>query len=307
MGNQSELSQPFDQQRQSDQDLKGELIFLVVSAGGDIVNQTGRLVANGDVTLTAGGRFDNVVSQAQIAHAGERIAYSSRGGWQLFRRKQTDGYYIEYGDLAIPGQIAYVVADGSVTISAASVTNRGGEIDANRGDILVSTGRLANEALITGRAQFERSCAWLCSERGFSTLTLNGGSFAASRDIVIDATDGAFNTAGRFLALRDLTVNAPFVLTTGVTLYRYLERPSGFNSVLAMSRARLRAIDQGGAFIANLGRLALNTLDPVRVERGVLQGGAGVDIPAGQEVVATPVAEPLVDVRHIGLARSLLR
>lgn len=280
---------------------------LFVNAGGNIANETGRFVANGDITLIAGGRFDNVVNQTQIAHAGRLIAYASRSGWQFFRRKQTNGYYIAYGNLAIPGQLAYVVADGSVTIDAAHVTNRGGEIDANRGDIVVTTGRLDNEALVTGRAQFERTCAWTCSDRGFSTLTLNGGSFAASRDILIDATGGAFNTAGRFLALRDLTVNAPTVHTTGVTLYRYLERPSEFSSLLGMTQARLRAIDQGGAFIANVGRLTLNTTDPVRVERGILQGGAGVDTPAGQEIVATPVSEPLNDVRHIGLARSLLR
>lgn len=280
---------------------------LFAAAGGNILNHTGRLIANGDVTLVAGGRFDNVVDQAQIANAGQRIAYASRAGWQLFRRKQTDGYFIVYGDLTIPGQLAYVVADGSVTIDAASVTNRGGEVDANRGDIIVTTGRLDNEALVTGIAQFERTCAWFCSDRGFSTLALNGGSFAASRDILIDASGGAFNTAGRFLALRDLSVNAPTVQTTGVTLYRYLERPSGFSSLLGMDQARLRAIDQGGAFIANLGRLTLNTASPVRVERGVLLGGAGVDTPAGQEIVATPVAEPLNDVRHIGLARSLLR
>lgn len=280
---------------------------LFVNAGGNILNDTGRFVANGDVTLVAGGRFDNVISQVQIVNAGRRIAYSSRAGWQFFRRKQTDGYYVAYGDLVIPGQLAYVVADGSVWIDAASVTNRGGEIDANRGDIVVSTGRLDNEALVTGIAQFERTCAWICSDRGFSTLTLNGGSFAASRDIVIDATGGAFNTAGRFLALRDLTVDAPTVHTTGVTLYRYLERPSGLSSLASVSQARLRAIDQGGAFIANMGRLTLNTTDPVRVDRGALQGGAGMDIPAGQEIVATPAAQPLNDVRHIGLARSLLR
>jgi hypothetical protein len=44
----------------------------------------------------------------------------------------------------------------------------------------------------------------------------------------------------------------------------------------------------------------------VRVERGTLQGGAGVDVPAGQDIVATPAVEPLTDVRHIGAARGLL-
>jgi filamentous hemagglutinin family protein len=279
---------------------------LYVRAGGDIVNETGRLIANGDVTLMAGGRFDNVVDQTQLPHAGQRIAYSSRGGWQFFRRKQTNGYYIEYGELAIPGQLAFVVADGGVAIDAASVTNRGGEIDANRGDIVVTTGRLENQALITGRAQFERTCAWFCGDDGHSTLTLNGGSFAASADMLINATGGVFNTAGRFLALGDLTVNAPSVETTGVTLYRYLERPSGIGSLLGMTQGRLRSIDQGGAFIANMGRLTLNTATPVRIDRGMLQGGTGVDTPAGQDTVARPAAEPLGDVRHIGLARSLL-
>lgn len=279
---------------------------LHATAGADIVNETGRLVANGDVTLVAGGRFDNVISQTQIANAGVRIAYSSRGGWQFFRRRQTNGYYIAYGDLLIPGELAYVVADGSIVIDAASVTNRGGEVDANRGSITITTGRLENQALITGRAQFERTCAWVCKDQGYSTLTLNGGSFAAAAHMLIDAAGGVVNTAGRFLALGDLTVNAPSVETAGVTLYRYLERPSGFNALLAMNQGRLRAIDQGGAFIANMGRLTLNTATPVRIDRGVLQGGAGVDTPAGQDIVARPDAEPLGDVRHIGLARSLL-
>lgn len=279
---------------------------LHVNAGGDIVNEAGRLIANGDVTLIAGGRFDNVIRQTQLAHAGQRIEYSSRGGWQIFRRKQTNGYYIEYGELAIPGQLAYVVADGTVAIDAASVTNRGGEVDANRGDIVVTTGRLENEALITGSAQFERTCAWFCSDKGHSTLTLNGGSFAASANMLINAAGGVRNTAGRFLAIGELTVNAPSVETAGVTLYRYLERPSGFSSLLGMNQGRLRSIDQGGAFIANMGRLTLSTATPVRIDRGVLQGGAGVDTPAGQDIVARPAAEPLGDVRHIGLARSLL-
>jgi filamentous hemagglutinin family protein len=279
---------------------------LYANAGGDLVNRAGRLIANGDVTLVAGGRFDNVIDQVEIPNAGVRVDYSSRGGAQFFRGKKTTGFSVEYGDLVVPGQLAYVVADGAVSIDAAAVTNRGGEVDANRGDILVTTGRLDNEALVTGRAQFARTCAWFCTERGASTLTLNGGTFAASRDILIDATDAVTNTAGQFLALRDLTVNAPSVRTTGLALYRYLERPSGFGSVVGGDRGRLRRIDQGGAFIANMGRLTLNTASPVRVERGTLQGGAGVDVPAGQDIVATPAVEPLTDVRHIGAARGLL-
>ncbi|MCC6610440.1 MAG: filamentous hemagglutinin N-terminal domain-containing protein [Burkholderiales bacterium] len=279
---------------------------LYASAGGDIANQTGRLIANGDVKLIAGGRFDNVVEQTQVAHAGLRVEYSSRGGWQLFRRKHTNGYYVEYGELVIPGQLAFVVADGSIAIDAASVTNRGGEIDANRGSVVVTTGRLENQAVVTGRAQFERTCAWLCSDDGYSTLTLNGGSFAAAADMLINAAGGVVNAAGRFLALGDLTVNAPAVETTGVTLYRYLERPSGLSALLGTNQGRLRSIDQGGAFIANMGRLTLNTATPVRIDRGALEGGAGVDTPAGRDIVARPAGEPLGDVRHIGLARSLL-
>jgi len=91
-----------------------------------------------------------------------------------------------------------------------------------------------------------------------------------------------------------------------VTLYRYLERPSGFNSLLGMDQGRLRGFDRGGAFIASLGRLTLDTASPVHIDRGVLQGGAGVETPAGQDIVARPAAEPLGDIRHIGLARSLL-
>ncbi|MCZ7565970.1 MAG: hypothetical protein M5U08_21080 [Burkholderiales bacterium] len=218
---------------------------LYANAGGDLVNDTGRLIANGDVTLVAGGRFDNVIAQTQPAHAGQRIEHSSRGGWQLFRRERTSGYSIEYGELLISGQLAYVVADGSVTIDAAGVTNRGGEVDANRGDIVVRTGRLENQALVTGRAQFERTCAWFCRDRGYSTLTLNGGSFAAAANMLIEASGGVFNAAGRFFALGDLTVVAPTVETTGVTLYRYLERPSGFNSLLGMDQGRLRGFDRG--------------------------------------------------------------
>jgi filamentous hemagglutinin family protein len=279
---------------------------LDIQAGGDVVNHAGRFVANGDLRLVAAGRFDNRVDQVQLPQAGRRVEYASRGGTSFFRSKETTGYYIEYGDLVIPGQLAYVAADGAVSINAARFTNSGGEVFANRGDLRVATRRVDNVALITGRARFERTCAWFCSESGSSTLMLNGGNIAASRDMVIDATDAVTNTGGRFIALGNLTVTAPTVIATALPLYRYLERPSGLGGLFGVQQARLRMIDQGGGFIASMGRLQLDTVAPVRLEGGFLEGGAGVATPAGRDIVRRPVAEPLGDVRHIGLARWLL-
>lgn len=61
-------------------------------------------------------------------------------------------------------------------------------------------------------------------------------------------------------------------------------------SAFSPGNTRLLRTDQGGTFKALGGLVRLNTVDPVEIQGGIVDGSLGEDMPAGS-VVTAPVVE----------------
>lgn len=207
---------------------------LVVTAGGNIENTAGRLLSNRQVSLTTAGNFVNTVEQVGVTStSGTRQSYRTSHGrwWQVWRRTRGHGFQYDYGALAVPGQLAYVVGEG-VAIRAANVLNRGGEFNANNGSLRIVTGQVVSEGVATGAAHFKQTCNLLgCQSTGASTMAINGGRLNASQDIDIQATGGVVNRFGQWLALRDLRIGAPSVEVVGLPVISVVQRHPGLGQV----------------------------------------------------------------------------
>jgi hypothetical protein len=273
---------------------------LVVNAGGALENYAGRLVSNRNVTLSSGGDFDNYVTKTG-GNGGTLVSSGSikTSFWsRLFGGKSQASSAVDYGDLVIPGTLAYVAANGNVNITAANLRNVGGEIDANNGDVVITTGTLTNEALATGRASVQVSCGVTCRTTPSGNVALMGGTISASQDVVVNATGEVLNRGGSILAMREISVTAPSVRAEAVTTWRAVAMPA---SAFSPGTVRLLRTDQGGSFQALGGLVRLNTTDPVVIQGGLVAGSAGEDMPAGAVITAPMVESGIAGGRPIGL------
>lgn len=278
---------------------------VLVRAQGDIVNHGGRLISNRNLTLNAGGDVSNGV---------DRVGGIGEGSAQHFRERQRNlfgiskrsaGFSVDYGDLASTGAQAVLVADGGLTITGRDITNRGGELIANGGDIrLAAAERIRNEGLATGQVRFERSCRlFVCRTRADGNVSVVGGLLSASRDVELHAGAEIENHGGRVLALRAMTLDAPRVSARSVTVYSVIKRAAGLKALFGDSWAQVYAADQGGAFTASRGRLRI--IGTAFNDGGVFAAVEGIDAAGGIVTVRSPRRDPVRLDDHIGLTSWL--
>lgn len=239
---------------------------VVLNAGGDIENRNARIISNRRLSLAAGGTVYNIIDKIPGANGEQASSYSGSGTrWLVFSERST-GFDVDYGQVTMPGQLAYMVAETGMDVHAANFINQGGIGLVNGGDMNIDvTGKFRNEALLTGSAHFKRSCMIFCSASASSDVTTYGGSLSASGNINISAGQEAANIGGNVLALGDLTVTAPVIYAQGVTGYRAYSQ-SGMKTWFGSSWARLYATDIGGSWLA-ANKLTLNG-------QGVIAGGS---------------------------------
>lgn len=283
---------------------------LAVRAGGDVVNDTARLIANAAVDIRADGAFHNRVEVPDFAGRG-RLFETERKGKRLWfsmflKKEKIHTRSVDFGELPNAGELAFVVADGDVDIDAGEVFNIGGEINANDGDIRITTSRLDNRAVQSGSAFLESRCSFGCDKHGYSTVELHGGQLQASGGITIEATDAVHNTGGRFLAFDDIRIASPEVAANALDVYEVVQRPKGLRGLFMQDEALLLRMDQGGSFISNMGRIDFDTVIPVRLDGGTTEAADGVESTGGIDVVREPEKDSSRFREHQGLFHRVL-
>ena len=273
----------------------------IVVRGQDIANRSGRLIGNGDLLLAAGGDVVNEVQRDGGSIDGTPQSYRSRTRNWLGLSTRTAGFTVDFGDLASHGEQALLVADGDVEVSGRNITNHGGEVNANSGDIrFTAIHQISNEGLATGQVRFDRSCGlFRCKTRAESDVVIVGGLLNASRNIELVAGAEIANIGGRVLALNDITLDAPKVTAKSVIVYSVIRRYSGLKALFGDTWAQVYAADQGGSFTANQGRLRLT--GTAFNEAGVFAAAEGVDAPGGIVTIREPRRDPVRLDDHIGL------
>lgn len=275
---------------------------VVLEAGGDLRNSNGRIVSNGRLTVQVGGAAVN--ESRFIAGEGARDWSRDERTW-LGLPRQRSVVSIDNGRLEDPAQMAYWVAEGDLRIQARSLQNLGGYLFANKGDLVLDVaGDILNRAWLTGEVTLRESCNLLfCRRSASSTEGLAGGQILSSGDVRIKGGETLVNDGGLILAAHDMLLDVPRVEARGVPVHVVLSRSDGLRAVFGDRWAELYAIDQGGGFTAQNGRLSI-TGEAIQ-DRGFFTAHEGVD--GVVTVVRTPGRDPVTLDSHLGLFSALWR
>jgi filamentous hemagglutinin family protein len=271
-----------------------------LNAQGDITNDNARILANGAVTLAAQGDVNNIIDHTDGVDGGAPVAYSSEGGRFLFFQHTSSGFNIDYGTVTEPDQLAYIASTaGNVSISGRNVTNSGGIIQSDDGDVTINAQQTFNNAAVfSGQASYSESCFIFCHGNASSDVTPYGGTIQSGQNVSITAGTSATNTGGNVYAQGNLTVNAPVTYATGVLGYSAINQDQGFKAFFGSTWAEIIATDVGGGFTAD--GLVTLTGDAI-INAGYISGGKGTSATGGMTTVRAPSTTPVVIGQHLGL------
>lgn len=268
---------------------------LSITTTGKLTNTAGRLISNKAVDLQITGALENKIDLTDTSLA-SKIVESSRPSFFFFKKKTKS---IRYTGGAYSGQLAYIISGKGMTIQAGSISNSGGEIDANGGDLTINTDSLFQKGFVIGEANLESNSSFLRNTyQGKSNMQFLGGSINGSKDISITTTTSLENN-GKIMALGDLSITSPIIKGESQAIYT-LQR-FGYSNPVAGQEQKLFRKDQGDEFIAG-GKLTLTTTSPVEMNGGSLQG-ASVITPGGVTWIRQQVEEKPEPAKKIGLSQ----
>jgi filamentous hemagglutinin family protein len=262
---------------------------VVTRSVGDIYNMAGRFISNQDVVYhSTNGTLYNVIEKASVANEGELTSYNRKSGRFLFKRKRIRGQQVEFGDAAVPGETAFITAGRDVIINTKDVMNQGGEIYAQGGKITVNTRNITTEMMLSGSAYEETICSWFCKKKGGSSLDTHGGTFRALGNIEVNASGEIRNIGGAFQSVEgNLILNSPNpVIVESKPVFDLIKMDRG---IFRKDFIRMLRYDQGGALVANMGRLSATSL--VRLNGGYIDAKEEA-LEQGKEVIREPEDKP---------------
>ncbi|AOK07059.1 filamentous hemagglutinin [Burkholderia latens] len=274
-----------------------------LTAGADVVNRNARILSNRSVSIHTGGDLQNIVDHSTGVQNGAVVGFSEQGGRFLFFKHRSDGFTVDYGELADASKLAYITADaGNVTMRAANVTNIGGSILSNGGAIdIAARNNIVTQAIFTGQASYRRSCFIFCRASASSSVQAFGGVIEAKADIALKAGQQITNTGGTVLALGALTLDAPKTLAQGLPGYTVINRNHDLKAWFGNRWAAIYAADTGGLFTGGTGKVRLT--GEADIEGGAYSAPEGV-LAAGGIVTIRPPHRDLVTIgngNHMGL------
>nr|WKF59902.1 tRNA nuclease CdiA-2 [Paraburkholderia busanensis] len=289
----------------------GEAGDVLVTAGGSVTNHSARISSNQNVAITAGGDVDNIIDYSTGTNGGAPVSYSDSSWRLIFVKHRDNGFTVDYGELADPNELAYIVAanGGRVTITAQNVHNIGGSILANpdtdkQGGFISITARdqLVTQAVMTGQASFRQTCFFFCSSNSSSTVQAYGGMIEANEDLSLKAGTQITNTGGFVVAFNGtLTLDAPRTLAQAVLGYSALNSTHNLKAWFGNSWSAIFASDTGGSFSGGSGQVELT--GEADIDGGSFNAPAGVKAAGGVNTIRVPYRTPVTigNHNHLGL------
>jgi filamentous hemagglutinin family protein len=269
----------------------GQAGDVVVKTGGDVVNDRGRILSGQDVRIASVGDILNVTDLVGLA-ATPAIQQQTRLGkrmWWTFwlRRERHVETTLDFGTLLRTDRLATITATGAVTLSARTILNRGGEINANGGSVDLTALRVETIGLGSGKMRLQQVCGLSCTATVGGEAGFYGGRINASDAVRITAAESVLNLGGVIFGGQDVTVTSPSVRFEAIPLPTAIPRPRGLHSLFADGAGWVFWRDTQGSVTADLGRLAILSAYPVQVLGGDLRG-ASILIPGGQAITRLP-------------------
>ena len=248
---------------------------LFVETAGDILNETGRLFSNAEITLNAGG---DILNQTAFTPEAEQLSIQRFKGGRFassffLKRSRNTVVYGDFGDQEIAGEQAFILGVGDVSLSAQNIRSIGADITG--ADVTINAaGEFINEARQVGQFSFRQSCKWFCKTSGSSSLRFVGGTVTASEALLIEADDKVASLAGTMSGATGVTITAPLSEIIPAFSPTLIEHPAGLTGFFSGRRGYFSqsyiygALQSTGGDItingdADLGQLSIFTLGDV--------------------------------------------
>lgn len=284
---------------------------LVIEAGGNVINDTGRVLSNAAIYITAAGDIENsteiISANGAIGEWVHEVRFGKRLWYTLWlQRQRTEVVSLTYGNRRIEGQQAYI-AGSSVRLEAGgAVTNLASSINANAGTLEIDAESILNEAVLAGRLSFTRTCGVFCTGHGSSDIALVGGYLNAASTLTLTAGSLIRGRGGQLNAYENMVLTAPQVILEALPVPTVYSRPAGLYNFWAGTSAWVGLPDGGGILFAPSGSIVIDAFEPVIVDAGTIDAGYGINIPNGTEFVAAPTYDLPFVTDRIGLLRRLI-
>lgn len=213
---------------------------LALAAAGRLSNDTGRLLSNADVHITAAGVSNAIDIVAAVDGGAPRLVVVDKKPMGLFGHKTVRVWRIDAGSPRIPGQLGYIVGR-SVAIEADDVVNSG-EIDAQDGTLAITAGSILNEAKSTGSLLYTKRCWALCRTSGYSSVATSGGAMNSAYGMQLTASRSIINDGGLVAAYGNMALEAKSI--TGTARYNpaVVAHPEGLHTLFAGPQSSLALV-----------------------------------------------------------------
>lgn len=269
-------------------------------------NYAGRILANAGLAIDS-TEIINSVYEPDFAGRGEYF-YSEREGKRVWysaflTREHIRKTEINYGMPATGWQAAELISNaGNMLLQADRIENVGGDILLNDGSLTMQADTIVNQAVLAGSAYLSISCSIAgCDRKGTSDVNLIGGNWRASQDVYITAGTQFEIQGGTVLGVQNVTVSSPRILVSALEIQDVLTRDQGLRGFFNFDDALWVRTDQGGALLANMGKLTIDAQEDINVYGGQLDGGQGIDHNVLINIVREPTTTDLYIRKHGGL------
>ena len=271
---------------------------LSISAGGNVVNASGRLVSNSAIRIDAGGFFDNRLGElTQDSASLDAILQQARDSQSSFE--------LDFGAAPEDGLDAILTAQGDIVIQAGeNIRNFGGEFNANAGDIRLDAPEVLIQSRVFGEASYRRSCFIVCRASGSSSVQTVGGLLNASGEVIVTGAGSFLNLGGFVTGLEGVSIDASDITFEALLIPQFISRPGGLYNFFSGSTDILIWRDVLGGVFAGDGSIVLNSDSAVRLigvtlDEGQVVASAGLDI-SQQDRTVSPITD-----QSIGLLSGL--
>lgn len=264
---------------------------LVLKAGGDIENLSGRLLSETTARLAAGGNLVNGVLETGETHAGLVLTRDAA----------------HFGEYAIGREVGQIVTTGDLTIRAEGrVDNLGGEIAGAA--VSITAADILNRPERFGRQSYTRRCIlFFCRRSGQENIRHDGGTVAASEILTLGATGAITNIGGTLTGAKGMMLKAPDVRLQELTFYQSFIRPTGLVGWF-QGRTAVRFVTfQPGTVGVGEGRLGFETETPVFTRATTFNTPAAPAAPKGLTRAEIDAFLILRNKRRIGLFQAIAR
>ncbi|HCM05152.1 MAG TPA: hypothetical protein DIC30_03980 [Oceanospirillales bacterium] len=278
-----------------------------IDINANIVNNyAGRILSNTGMTLDA-NIFNNTVLVDDFDGRGEEASrkFDGRRLWYMgfLVRERVNETTLNYGE-PISGRYSseLIATAGDMTINVGVLNSIGSEITLNDGSLTINAEVIRHEAALAGKAKLTMSCELGgCDRDGYSTIDLIGGKWQASGDINLTASTRIDNIGGTFLAINDLVITSPLITASSVATVDVLSRNQGLRSLFLHDDALWVQTDQGGALLANMGKLIIDSENELVIDGGLYNAGGGVESNVDINIVREPTSTDLMIRSHGGM------